>query len=61
MVSVLYSRAEKKEKDVFHIFKDKLHSKKKKDKNKNKNTISDATQKSDPAIHDENNDESTEK
>ena len=54
-------RAEKKEKDVFHIFKDKLHSKKKKDKNKNKNTISDATQKSDPAIHDENNDESTEK
>lgn len=54
-------RAEKKEKDVFHIFKDKLHSKKKKDKNKNKNIISDATQKSDPAIHDENNDESTEK
>lgn len=54
-------RAEKKEKDVFHIFKDKLHSKKKNDKNKNKNTISDATQKSDPAIRDENNDESTEK
>ena len=47
-------RREKKEKDVFHIFKDKLHTKKKKGKNKN-------IEKADEIVNNEKNDENSEK